>query len=134
MLSHYQDTTGSISTGRIIRFADVTDGLTNTLMLGEISWNVPTTLPQGNNINQYRSWVRGNNGGSGTTKNVRYPINSTFYNNSNNFNDISFGSHHPGGAQVALGDASVRFLQQTVSLYILQTAASMNQAEQSSLP
>lgn len=128
MLSQYRDTSGSISTKRDIRFSDVIDGLTNTLMLGEISITLPGTL------NQYRSWVRGNNGGSGTTKNVRYPINSTVYNGSNNFNDISIASHHPAGAQVALGDGSTRFVQQTVSLYILQTAASMNQSEETRLP
>lgn len=128
MLSQYKDTSGSISTQRVIRLADVTDGTTNTLMLGEISVNLPGST------NQYRSWVRGNNGGSGTTKNVRYPINSTIYNGSNNFNDLSFGSNHPGGAQFALGDASTRYINQTINLFVYQTAASMNQAEQTSLP
>jgi prepilin-type N-terminal cleavage/methylation domain-containing protein len=128
MLSQYKDASGSISTKREIRFSDVIDGTSNTLMLGEISINLPGST------NQYRSWVRGQNGGSGTTKNVRYPINSTIYNGSNNFNDISFASHHPGGAQFALGDGSTRYINQTINLYVYQTAASMNQAEQTSLP
>jgi prepilin-type N-terminal cleavage/methylation domain-containing protein len=141
MLSHYQDIGSSISQFRVVRFSDVTDGTTNTLMLGEISLTLPVNMPGTTTAqpNQYRSWIRGNTtstgaNGSGTTKNVRYPINSTFYNGSNNFNEISFGSHHPGGAQFALGDASVRFISQTIDLLIYQASASMNQKENATLP
>jgi prepilin-type N-terminal cleavage/methylation domain-containing protein len=140
MLSHYQDIGSSISQFRVVRFSDVTDGTSNTLMLGEISVNLPVNRPGTTTAqpNQYRSWIRGNTtatgaNGSGTTKNVRYPINSTFYNGNSNFNEISFGSHHPGGAQFALGDASVRFVPQTIDLLIYQGAASMNQREQAPL-
>lgn len=123
ILSHYQETTGSVSTNRRVRMGDIIDGTSNTLMVGEISKTPPGTL------NQYRAWTRGNNGGSGTTKNVLYPINSTFYNGSNNFNDISFASEHTGGCQFALGDGSVRFVSQTVDLTIYRAMASMNSGE-----
>jgi prepilin-type N-terminal cleavage/methylation domain-containing protein len=129
MLSHYQETTGSISTNRVVRMSDVIDGTTNTLMLAEMSMQMP--LGQ---TNQYRSWIRGNNGGSGTTKNVRYPINSTFYNGSNNFNEISFGSEHPNGCQFALADASVKFIAETIDLTVYQLSASMNGEENVQLP
>jgi len=89
ILSHYQETTGSVSTFRTVKITDILDGTTNTLMLGELS----AQLPLGQ-ANQYRSWIRGNNAGSGATKNVNFPMNSTFYNGSNNFNNISFGSQH----------------------------------------
>jgi hypothetical protein len=104
-------------------------------MLGEISVNLPVNQPNSTvaQANQYRTWIRGNSGGSGATKNVRYPINSTFYNGTNNFNEISFGSQHPGGAQFALGDASVRFIPQTIDLLIYQASASMNGNESVSL-
>jgi prepilin-type N-terminal cleavage/methylation domain-containing protein len=136
ILSHYQDTTGSISTGRIVRMSDILDGTSNTLLLGEIAVNLPVLIPgtTTTQTNQYRTWIRGNSSGSGATKNVRFPLNSTFYNGSNNFNDISFGSHHPGGAQFALADASVRFIPQTIDLLIYQASASMNQAENVTLP
>jgi prepilin-type N-terminal cleavage/methylation domain-containing protein/prepilin-type processing-associated H-X9-DG protein len=124
MLSHYVETTGSISTNRRVKFPEVTDGLSNTLMLGEISVTLPSTQ-----TNQYRSWIRGNNGGSGTTKNITYPINSTFYNGSNNFNDISMGSNHTGGCNFTMGDGSVRFINQSIDLLLLQASASMDSGE-----
>jgi hypothetical protein len=128
VLSHFQTTTGSVSTNRLVRIADIVDGTSNTLLLGEISVHLPT-----GQANQYRSWIRGNSSGSGTTKNVTYPINSTMYNGSNNFNDISFGSQHPGGCQFALGDGSVRFVSETINMVIYQGSASMNSGEVVSL-
>ena len=131
ILSQYRDAfsnqAANASTKRHVRISDVIDGTTNTLLLGEIS----RILPSGQ-TNQYRTWIRGNNGGSGACKNVTYPINSTFYNGSNNFNDVSFGSQHTGGCQVGLGDASVRFLSQTIDLSIYKALASMDSGEVSS--
>jgi prepilin-type N-terminal cleavage/methylation domain-containing protein/prepilin-type processing-associated H-X9-DG protein len=123
MLSQYRDSTGSISTKRVVKLTDATDGLTNTLVIGEISVAMPGSL------NQYRTWIRGNNGGSGATKNIKFPINSTLYNGSNNFNDISMGSNHTGGANFCLGDGSVRFINQNIDLSIYIAASSMDQGE-----
>jgi hypothetical protein len=124
ILGQYRDNSGSVTTGRYIGFRDILDGTTNTLMVAELSMHIPQGKP-----NHYRSWVRGQNGGSGTTKNVTYPINSTFYNGSNNFNDISFGSNHPGGCQFTLGDGSVRFLRETISLPLYKCLASIKGGE-----
>ena len=42
-----------------------------------------------------------------------------------NWNDISMGSNHPGGVNVALGDASVRFVRESVDLNrVLKPSAS----------
>jgi prepilin-type N-terminal cleavage/methylation domain-containing protein/prepilin-type processing-associated H-X9-DG protein len=128
MLSQYRETSGSISTFRVIKLTDVTDGLTNTLMLAERSVNYAPPIPCGQN-HDYRTWIRGNSGGSGATKNVTFPINSTLYNCSNNFNDISFGSNHSGGCNFALGDGSVRFVNQSIDLAIYKAMASINSGE-----
>jgi prepilin-type N-terminal cleavage/methylation domain-containing protein len=123
MLQQYRDSPGSITTGFTVRLTDVTDGTSNTLMLGERSIFPPGSL------NDYRSWIRGNSGGSGTTKNVVYPINSTVYNGSNNFNDISMGSNHTGGALFARADGTVTYLRQTIDLLIYQAASSFRMGE-----
>jgi hypothetical protein len=129
MLSHFRTTSGSVSTNRIVRLTDVTDGTSNTLMVGEISifWTVSSPG------HQYRSWIRGNNGGSGATKNIVNPINSTIYNGSNNFNNVSMGSYHTGGCNFANGDATVRFVRQTVDLPVYMASASINSGEVASL-
>jgi hypothetical protein len=125
MLSQFRQTTGSVSTNRVVRLTDVTDGTSNTLMVGEISifWRVSSPG------HQYRTWIRGNNGGSGATKNITNPINSTIYNGSNNFNDISMGSNHTGGCNFANGDGTVRFLRNSIDLTLYKAAASMNSGE-----
>jgi prepilin-type N-terminal cleavage/methylation domain-containing protein len=139
ILSHYRETTGSISSNRVVRMADITDGTTNTLMLGEISRQMPSNYCSPAS-HSYRSWIRGNTtssnsaaNGSGATKNVSYPINFMYYNCSNNFNDISMMSNHPGGAQFALGDASVRFIPQTIDFSVYRLAASMGSGENAPL-
>jgi len=128
MLGQYRDSPGSVTTKHFSSFAEVLDGTSNTLMVAERSM----FLPPGQ-ANDYRSWTRGNSGGSGATKNVTYPINSTFYSGGNNFNDISFGSNHPGGCQFVLGDGSVRFIGETIDLAVYKCVASMRHGEVASL-
>jgi prepilin-type N-terminal cleavage/methylation domain-containing protein len=128
IFSQYRESSGSISTFRNVKLTDVNDGLTNTLMLAERALNYSSPIPCGQ-AHDYRTWIRGNAGGSATTKNVKFPINSTLYNCSNNFNDVSFGSQHNNGAQFCLGDGSVRFINQSIDLNIYKMASSMNSGE-----
>lgn len=127
ILSNYRETPGSVSTNRFVRFSDIVDGTTNTLMVGERAIVLPGTL------NDYRSWIRGNNGGVSACKNVTYPINSTNYNGSNNFNHISFASQHPGGVLFAMGDASVQFVSESIDMAIYMAMASINEGAIASL-
>jgi prepilin-type N-terminal cleavage/methylation domain-containing protein/prepilin-type processing-associated H-X9-DG protein len=95
----------------------ITDGTSNTIMVGEISWE--------NNITgtRYRSWVRGCDGAPvcAGVRNVANAINSPSI---ALFNDIAFGSNHGGGANFALADGSVRFLSADMNLTTYRSLAS----------
>jgi prepilin-type N-terminal cleavage/methylation domain-containing protein len=112
---------GMMPRGRQRRMADVIDGTSNTLMIGEISWVA---------ANMYRVWIRGCDGSPcGSTKNVLNGINTTPYNGSNNFNDVSFGSNHVGGAHFLNADGSVVFLSQNIDMGLYRALASLDGGE-----
>jgi type II secretory pathway pseudopilin PulG len=110
---------------------DITDGLSKTLLAFEASWKGLETF-------SYRSWVRGVawNREASAAKNIRDGMGITAYNGvpaSLTFNNISMGSDHPGGCQVLLADASVRFLSASVDLNtVLLPLASRAGGEQAS--
>jgi prepilin-type N-terminal cleavage/methylation domain-containing protein len=104
------------------RISAMTDGTSNTLMLGEFSWK---------GYQFWRSWIRGWWGdGNGTllytSKNVTNPINSRF---SSPWNDASFGSQHSGGAQFARGDGSVQFVANSVDMNVYRSIGSRDGGE-----
>jgi type II secretory pathway pseudopilin PulG len=102
---------------------EVTDGASNTFVVGELSWN---------NANGYRTWVRGNirHTMSGS-KNVVSPIGITLMKSETDFNDLSLGSEHPGGTHVLMGDGAVRFLDDSIDLLTYKAMASINGGETS---
>ncbi|MCI0464795.1 MAG: DUF1559 domain-containing protein [Gemmataceae bacterium] len=124
ILSQYRERTGSVSTNRLVKLQAIPDGSSNTLMVGERS----VILPPGQ-VNDYRTWIRGNHGGAGACLVVFYPINSTNYNRTNNFNARSFGSQHSGGTNFALGDGSVRFVSDSTPVALLMALASIEGGE-----
>jgi prepilin-type N-terminal cleavage/methylation domain-containing protein/prepilin-type processing-associated H-X9-DG protein len=100
-----------------IKFPMVTDGLSNTLMVGELSWVKPATG------SRYRSWCRGCDSTPvcAGVKNVTNAMNSPSI---ANFNDIAFGSQHQGGANFGLADGSVRFIRDSIALATYRSLAS----------
>ncbi len=110
-----------------VKFAEITDGTSNTLMLLETSWKGLELSP-----GSYRSWVRGAGWSNDSTaaKNVQNAMNVVRYNGGGNYNSISMGSNHPGGCMVSLADASVRFLSKTTDLNrVMLPLASRNGGE-----
>lgn len=104
-----------------IRLTGIEDGTSNTFLIGELSFE---------NANCFRNWARGWDGNSTNTgKNIVNPLNSTPYNGSNLFNDVSFGSGHTGGANFLMGDGSVRFVRDTIAMPAYLAAASRNGGE-----
>jgi prepilin-type N-terminal cleavage/methylation domain-containing protein/prepilin-type processing-associated H-X9-DG protein len=123
---------GTLLRGEQIGFKQVTDGLSKTLIVGEMSWN---------KANHYRGWSRGcNRSGTGTAtvynnmacggvKNIRFGLKSASYDVASQFNNVSFGSEHPGGTQFVFCDGAVRLFADTTPLDILQKLASRDGGE-----
>lgn len=119
--------------GRDMR--DALDGTSNSVLVGE-------TIYQNMQINRgwgssQRTKHSANNGPGNITGTYR-AINSgksifnafsdkaTDQNIHNHLMNTCFGSLHPGGAQFCLGDASVRFLNDTMSLNTFKTLGAIN--------
>lgn len=97
-------------------FASVTDGLSNTFMVGE-------DLP---GLNQHCGWAAANY----STGTCSIPLNNALkagqpgFNNPGDWPNVySFRSRHPGGAQFAKGDGSVSFISQTIDLNLYRALA-----------
>ena len=111
----------------VLRMADVTDGTSNTLMVGEV---LPSC--QWNNDNQAGTWINswGNLFSIGGGVSTITPINEmTPCLQSNRITDpnctpasgetmqyaYGFKSRHPGGVQFTMADGSVRFVTQNIN-------------------
>lgn len=109
-----------------VRIGDVTDGLSNTIQVGEISFNT---------ANCFRVFIRGcDSSACGSVKNINSGINITRYNGSNNFNDVSFGSMHTGGAHFLMGDGSTHFISQNIDFNVYRSLGSKSGTEVVSFP
>jgi len=120
---------GMLGVDTKVRLTDATDGTSNTLMAAERSNNEIAPA-----LNSYRTWIRGQVGGAGASKNVTFPMNSTNYIPNTNFNDLSFGSNHTGGANFGFGDGSVRFLNQSIDMNVYKALASRDRGEVAQAP
>ena len=109
----------------LIRPQQVTDGLSNTLMVGELSgrgYNIPGAVIRG-------AWANGN-----STFPLTYAVNTqpeyipggppSAWGD-----DESLFSEHPGGAQVLMCDGSVHFLVDATDLNVLYALASRASGE-----
>lgn len=118
------------------RLADVRDGLSNTLTMADYTSSARKT----SNVMKetaIRPWINGMQGSCGlyTAKVVEYPINSDLgWTDGVEFNHMPFGSFHPGGGNFLLGDSSVTFLHENVSMTTFRDLATVNGSETTAVP
>jgi len=130
-----------------IKIGDLTDGTSNTIMVGEISAYGYTDATRINKTADLRGsvphgWVMGGSdqtviAGDYSTwgaqdrvfncTTIRYPIGTNIMGlpgiGWNHGANNPLVSNHPGGAQAAVGDGSVRFLSETTELNLLKALA-----------
>ena len=125
------------------RLTEVTDGLSNTLALGEFS-HLDTkggrfSVPPG----QARVWIAGGYTFNNredialmASKVVANPINAQVDQITDGvpFNHLPFSSFHSGGAHFLVGDGSVTFLSENMEYLLFQQLATVGGGEVASVP
>jgi len=113
--------TGMFMYIRSMKYADCTDGLSNTFFVGEV---VKSHTPEGVN----RWWIAGRHTDSlRTTDNpLNTPPGQGVVYGSNNG---AFGSFHPGGGNFGFGDGTVRFISDTIDLAVYRALSTRDGGE-----
>ncbi|RCS53881.1 DUF1559 domain-containing protein [Bremerella cremea] len=129
---------GMFSANSSVKLRDVTDGTTNTVMVGEVAFGVNGATDSSGNPNSYLGAVWIGVTPSGASSNVatfqtlrgilasgntskEYVINGT--------NPRSFSSHHPGGAQFVHSDGSARFYSDTIDQLMTNRISARNDGQ-----
>lgn len=103
---------GTLYDNSFIKFRDMTDGLSNAIVIGERS---TVNQPSRSFVKKGTLWIGGTTSGQYYHNNaivnasVYYSINGT----AGNYN---LTSAHPGGVQFMIGDGSSRFISETIEL------------------
>ncbi len=112
-----------------VRFADITDGLSNTFNMSEQALvDTPNLVSPGSALFFYSQGLDTDGGGpfrkprddSSNAFASRYPINTSWDKTANaaplNFTSMAPSSLHQGGAQFLLCDGAVRFISENISI------------------
>lgn len=133
---------------KVVGFNEVTDGLSNTIMMGEVTESYRN---HGNSTDKtFPIWAGGNHDWSGQWRMCSWgrlcgpvcylnqnwkTIGWVQWKNTNHTtSDYSFASQHPGGAQFVLGDASVTFFQDSIDTTLYAYLANIKDGEAVEVP
>ena len=130
-------TNGTFGMGFTRKLAEVADGLSNTLAIGEfVQKDDLRTNRWANNV---RDWMFGGDTSCGnmSVKALVYPINAKLNRGTPDnirYHYLPMGSHHPGGASFLLGDGSVHFVSETIDMETYMSLGSCDGKEAAQLP
>lgn len=119
-----------------LNMAAITDGTSNTIILGEIGQSANVSINK-TNTGSFPLWAGGNNNGTcaqfgghlrvidvNMYVNRKPPVGTTPPNP--DYSDYSFGSFHPAGAQFAFADGSVHFIPNQIDVNIYKALGGRN--------
>jgi prepilin-type N-terminal cleavage/methylation domain-containing protein/prepilin-type processing-associated H-X9-DG protein len=93
------------------QFRDVTDGLSNQILVGEVTWDVNRG---GTTNTRFFGAVSPNDGFANGTSNRLMGVAEPGINNPAGNTGVAFSSLHTGGAHFLFGDGAVRFISENI--------------------
>jgi prepilin-type N-terminal cleavage/methylation domain-containing protein len=114
------------------KISTVTDGLSNTLAIGEFNHRA-ISGSHSDVPGNVRPWMLGDNGSKASYafKVAQYAINANIDRDNGGapFNHLPFGSYHLGGCQFVMGDGSVHFLNDNINFDVFRALATCDGGE-----
>ncbi len=107
---------GALSKGKLIKPRDISDGLSKTIMFGEVGGAADTNHvtqqnPQNEDADICGVWLGVNGGQGGASEVMRHTNNGSTLNRGR---DTCFGSNHPGIIGFLMADGSTTFLSEAI--------------------
>ena len=103
---------GILNRDSAVRIRDLTDGASNSLAVGEVSWNVSTNARLYGAVNVDQGDARGN--ATHLLTHVEFGLNPPTL-AAGGIRNNSFHSSHEGGVQFLMADGAVRFISENIN-------------------